>query len=85
MLEVGPDHAEPRERDKMVLEAEPETKKPRKKSLRLRMPFFLSLTICLPELILKSYFAERQFQAPDNIWKFQNTNQNRHSIQFGKF
>ena len=39
-------------------EAEPETKKPRKKSLRLQEPFYLSLIICLPQLILKSYFAE---------------------------
>ena len=34
---------------------------PLKKSMRLQEPFYISLAICLPQLILKSYFAERQF------------------------
>ena len=50
----------------MVPEAESETKKPRKKSLRLSEPFHLSLIVCLPQLTLKSYFAERLFSALDN-------------------
>ena len=42
-----------------------EEKKPRKKSLTLREPFYLSLIISLPQLILKSHFTERQ--TSDNI------------------
>ena len=34
---------------------------PLKKSIRLQEPFYISLAIGLPQLILKSYFAERQF------------------------
>ena len=41
-------------------------RKPRKKSLRLSEPFHLSLIVCLPQLILKSYFAQRLFSALDN-------------------
>ena len=37
--------------------------KPRKKSPRLSEAFHLSLIVCLPQLILKSYFAERLFSA----------------------
>ena len=38
-----------------------ETKKPSKKSLSLQEPFYLSLIISLPWLILKSYFAKGKF------------------------
>ena len=55
----------------MVLEAEPETEKPKRKSLRIQKLFYVPLIICLPQLILK----------PDNIWK----NQNRHYFQLWKF
>ena len=58
---VDSGHQEPKERDKMVAEAEPKTKKPGKKSLELWGPFYLSLIICLPQLILKSCLAEREF------------------------
>ena len=39
VLEVKPDHKEPKMRDKMVPELEPETKDPRKKKMRLQEPF----------------------------------------------
>ena len=61
MPEAEPGHEEPRERLKMGSEMEPETKKPKNKSLKLQEPFYLSLLICLPQLTLRSYFAERQF------------------------
>ena len=43
----------------MVLEAEPETEKPKGKSLRIQELLYVPLITCLPQLILK----------PDNIWK----------------
>ena len=43
----------------MVLEAETETKKPKRKSLRIQELFYVPLFTCLPQLILK----------PDNIGK----------------
>lgn len=39
---VESNHKEPKRRDKMVLEAEPETKKPRKWRKRLQETFYLS-------------------------------------------
>ena len=54
------------ERNRIVQVIEYETKKPRKKSLRLLEPFHLSLIVCLPQLTLKSYFVERLFSALDN-------------------
>ena len=60
-LKAGPEHKVPEEGNKMVLKAEPETKRLQKKNVRLQKLFYLSLIICLPQLILKSYFAERQF------------------------
>ena len=56
MVQEKSDHGEPRERDKTAPEEEP-----REKSLRLWEPLWLSLLVCLPQLILTSYFAERQF------------------------
>ena len=50
-----------RERDKMLLETEPETKKPGKANLRFQDSFYLFSIICLPQLILTPYFAKRQF------------------------
>lgn len=62
VLEVKPDHKEPKVRDKMVPELEPETKDPRKKKMRQQELFYLSLIIfLLPQLILNSYFTERKF------------------------
>ena len=58
----------------MALEAEPETEKPKKKTRGLWELFYLSLIICLPQLISKYYSLVRQFQTPDNIRKLQNTN-----------
>ena len=55
VLESG--HWEPRERDRMMAEAEPKTRKRRKRNPRLWEPFYLSLIISLYQLILKSYFA----------------------------
>ena len=57
----GPGHKDPRERERMTEEADPETKKPREKSLKLWKSLFLLKIIYLTQLILKSYFAERQF------------------------
>lgn len=64
----------------MALETEPETMKPKKKSLELQEPFYLSLIICLLQLILKLYLAERQFLTPENTGEVQNTNRNRHTL-----
>ena len=44
-----------------MAEVGPKTKKPGKWNMRLQKPFYLSLMVCLPQLILKFYFAERQF------------------------
>ena len=60
-LEVKSDHEKLREREKMVPEAEPETKKQGGESLRLWEPFYVTLNLCLLQLILKFNFAERQF------------------------
>ena len=49
------------------MKAEHETKKSRKKRLGFWESFYLSLIICLPRLILKPYFAERQVQNFYNI------------------
>ena len=68
VLVVGPGQEEQKEKDKMVPGVESDTKKPRK-NMRCWELFCLSFN-CLPQL--KSYFAERQFQAPDNVWKSQN-------------
>ena len=57
MSNADSDYREPRQRW-VTLEAESETKKPRNKSLSLQEPFYLSLIISLPWLILKSYFAK---------------------------
>lgn len=58
---------ESRERNKMVLVAETETKQPRerykmalKRIWRLQKPFF-SLNFCLPQLMLNFYFAKGNF------------------------
>ena len=51
--EKGSGHKEQMERDTMVPEAEPETKKPKEKSLRIQEPFYLSLIFCLLQLISK--------------------------------
>ena len=59
-------------------------KEPREKSLRLQEPFYFSLIICLPQLNLKSSFAESQLQTPDNIGRTQNFNQSKHSMEFWK-
>ena len=59
--EAESDQEELRERDNVGPEVEPETKKPKRKSLRLQDPFYLFLSACLPQFILKYYFAERQF------------------------
>ena len=37
----------------MVLEAEPETEKPKRKSLRIQELFYVPLITCLPQLILR--------------------------------
>ena len=50
------------------MKAEHETKKSRKMSLKICKPFSLSFFVS----VLKSYFAEKQFQTPD-IGKSQNT------------
>ena len=48
VLETEPDYKGPRERNKLALKVEPETKKPRKKSMRLQEPFYFSLLfVCL--------------------------------------
>ena len=73
-----------RERDKMLLETELETK-PGKANLRHQDSFCLSLIICLPQLILTPSFAKRQFWTLDNVKKSQNTNHNKDSTQFWKF
>ena len=56
----------------------------RKKSLRLQDSFYLFLITCLPQLLLKFYFAERQFETSNNLWKLHETNWNRHTTQFWK-
>lgn len=52
---------EPREGDEMELDGEHETKKQRKERLRLQEQFCV-LSVCLPHLILKFYFAESNFR-----------------------
>ena len=42
----------------MVLEVESETEEPGKRSLRLQMPPYLALIICLPQLIFLKYFEK---------------------------
>lgn len=49
-----------------------DTKELGKRSMKLWKPSYISLTIFLPQLILKSYFL-RQFLAPDDVWEPQNT------------
>lgn len=56
-LEMGSTHEEPKERDQMMLGAEPETEKLKKRSLRHWEPFYLSLLM----FSLKSYFVKKQF------------------------
>ena len=51
--EVESGHEELRERERMVLKEEPETKKRRKRILRLWEPSYLVLT----QLILKCFFG----------------------------
>ena len=53
---------EPRERDKLALEVEPEIKKIRKKTLRFQGSFYLSLIPCLSQFILKFYFFRGNFR-----------------------
>ncbi|KAB0386667.1 hypothetical protein FD755_001623 [Muntiacus reevesi] len=55
-LEAGSEHKSPREGSKIVLEAEPETKR-LGKNVSLQELFYLSLFICLPQLILKILFC----------------------------
>lgn len=56
-LEAWPEHKGLRAGDRMLLEVEPRTKQPRKKSLRLWEPFYLFNDL----FASKSYFAESQF------------------------
>ena len=56
-LEAWPEHKGLREGDRMLLDAEPGTKQPRKKSLRLWEQFHLFNH----SFASKSYFAESQF------------------------
>lgn len=57
----------------MTQDTEPETKKSRKRNPRLWEPFYLYKIVHLSQLILKTYFPQRQFLTPDNIRKLQNT------------
>lgn len=62
MLEKESEPEKLRERDRLVLEAEPETKTPRKRTLKLWEPFYLSLIIYLPQLILNSFLQRDNFR-----------------------
>ena len=55
-LEAGSEHKSPEEGSKIVLEADPETKR-LGKNMSLQELFYLSLIICLPQLILKILFC----------------------------
>ena len=54
---VESSHEEQRERDEMALEAEPETKKNPRKSLKLSEPFYLTVRLSS----FKNFILERQF------------------------
>lgn len=59
VLEMESDHREPRRRDRRALGAKPETKRSKKKILRIQETF--SSISHLPQLILKaSHLTERQ-------------------------
>ena len=50
-----------------MLEAEPETKRLGKKNVSLQELFYLSLIICLPQLILKNLLLQKgNFRTPDH-------------------
>ena len=66
-LEAGSEHKAPEEGSKTVLEAEPETKRLGKKNVSLQELFYLSLIICLPQLILKNLLLQKgNFRTPDH-------------------
>ena len=63
-LEAGSEHKSPEEGSKTVLEAKPETKRLGKKNVSLQELFYLSLIICLPQLILKIFFCRKAILEP---------------------
>ena len=57
----GLGHKDAREREIMTQEADPETRSEERRARGFGNHFFVFKIIYLTQLILKSYFAERQF------------------------